>query len=136
MSSQFLLHIHILISFCDQSITLTVGCGNDHETNCAQLFTQIGNFRFTNRKRQKISIYGSVSIHANFTQNVVKIFWIFDSLSSKRCHYRGKANLRSKVKFCLQIFAISHLRHTHIQDSHQEITEIINGKSLNLGTAQ
>jgi hypothetical protein len=90
-----------------------------------------------NRKRQKISICGSVSILANFTQNIVKGFSIFDSLASKRCDGgKGQFTIKSKILPSKMFAIFSHLRHSHLQDSHQKITEIINGKSLNLGTAQ
>ena len=102
MSSQFLLHIHIIISFCDQRITLTVGCGNDHETNCTQLLLEIGYFGFTAtesaRKYQFVAQFPFLQISRKI---LLKVFSIFDSLASKRCD-GGKANLRSKVKFCLQ----------------------------------
>jgi hypothetical protein len=88
--------------------------------------------------RQKISICGSVSILANFTQNIViKVFSIFDSLASKRCDGgKGQFTIKSKILPSKMFAIFSHLLHSHIQDSRQEITEIINGKSLNLGTAQ
>jgi hypothetical protein len=90
-----------------------------------------------NRKRQKISICGSVSILANFTQNIVEVFSIFDSLASKRCDGgKGQFTIKSKILPSKMFAIFSHLLHSHIQDSRQEITEIINGKSLNLGTAQ
>lgn len=138
MSSQFLPHIHIVISFCSQSIALTVGCGNDHETNCTQLFTQIGNFGFTAtesaRKYQFVAQFPFLQISRKI---LLKVFSIFDSLASKRCDGgKGQFTIKSKILPSKMFAIFSHLLHSHIQDSRQEITEIINGKSLNLGTAQ
>jgi len=138
LSSQFLLHIHIIISFCDQRITLTVGCGNDHETNCTQLLLEIGYFGFTAtesaRKYQFVAQFPFLQISRKI---LLKVFSIFDSLASKRCDGgKGQFTIKSKILPSKMFAIFSHLRHSHIQDSHQEITEIINGKSLNLGTAQ
>ena len=61
------------------------GCGKDHETNCTQLFTRNRKFEIHgNRKHQQISMCGSIFLHANLVQNIVKVFWIFDNLVSQR----------------------------------------------------
>ena len=83
------------------------GCGKDHETNCTQLFTWNRKFEIHgNRKRQKISMCGSIFLHANLVQNIVKVFWIFDSLVSQRGAIWGKTNLHTSKILPSKLFDI------------------------------
>ena len=105
MSRQFLLlHIHIIISLCDQSLTLTVGCGKDHETNCTQLLLKIGNFGFTPtesaRKYQFVAQF-------SFMQISRKILLRFFEFLSKRGAIWGKGQFTIKSKILpSRMFAI------------------------------